>query len=335
MRNCLAIGIVSFERPRLTQRCIDSIREAAQVPYRIYIADNGSASAEARSFMARWEEDKDVILVRLGTNGGPSAGRNAVLDAMEARHEFVAMLDNDVIVLSNWDTAALQALGEGYDVVCPKLLSADLRRVDRGPTRPWPERWLVHPEYVGRGCDRHDPLIASRTEVEVFPGVAIFRTSVFDRAGRYDPGIWIAEDYELAFRAAAAGVRICYEPTCEIVHDHGFDPTYEKARHDPEREVKAHLLFWQKHGKLLLSPSALRFYCHLVEKAEPMWIPKTGRFDKIGTRLWRRIVRQYYQRRYGEVWSSLSEGEAVTAEIRARIEGKTRPRSAAAPLRER
>lgn len=319
MDNRLAIAIVTFERPSVTQRCIDSIRRATQTPYVIYLADNGSRSAEALSSMDRWKRDNDIVLLRLPTNGGPSVGRNVILERVRGRHDFVATLDNDCIVLSDWNTAALAALHDGYDVVCPKLLSHDLTRVERGPTRPWPVSWLVHPEYVGRGCGRHDPLVSSRTDVGVFPGVAVFRTSVFDRAGLFDPRIWLGEDYELAFRAVAVGARICYEPTCEIVHDHVFDPAYEQVRHDPCRALASHFVIWQKHRKLLLSPAALRLYCRLAKNAEPMWIPKQNRFDKLGARLRRRIVRKYLCKRYGEVWASLREGQRMTLEVAAEL----------------
>jgi GT2 family glycosyltransferase len=311
----MAIGIVSYERPRITQRCIDSIRATSKIPYHIYIADNGSPSQMTKYQLAIWEKQEDITVIRLDMNKGPAGGRNPILDMVSDRHEVIAMLDNDCIVLNGWDSSAGEAIAAGCDVVCPKLLETDMQTVQRGPTRPWPGEETVHPEYIGRGGSRYAPEVNNRQKIDLFPGTAIFKTSVFRRVGFYDANLWIAEDYDLSFRATAAGICICYEPECEIVHDHVFDMEYEKVRTDPSKSLISHIVMWGKHRKLLLSPSSLRLYHYLVKNNVPMWTTKKRGAGNLIARIRRRALGEYFCRRYGEVWASKEEGARITEKI--------------------
>jgi GT2 family glycosyltransferase len=319
--NGIAIGIISCERGATTQRCLDSIRATTRLPYHIYIVDNGSRSDSTRPYLDRWQREKDITVRRLERNYGPSVARNCIIEMAEKKHDIFAMLDNDIIVLDRWDVAALAAIDRGFDVVQPKFLNPDRKTVGRGPTRPWDGDWLVHPEYLGRGLHRHSPEVGSQQTVQIFAGTAIIRARVLESVGGYDPRIWAAEDYDLAYRAAAAGFVACYEPECEMVHDHGYDFEYDQMRFDPERALTSHSILWEKHQRLLLPPAALRFYLYLVENRKPMFIPHKKMADALLARVWRRVVHFYFFRRYGEVWPSRELGETVTEDLRRRLPG--------------
>ena len=62
-----------------------------------------------------------------------------------------------------------------------------------------------------------------------------------------------------------------------MVHDHGYDFEYDQMRFDPLRALVSHALLWEKHKRLLLPHSDMRFYLYLVENNRPMFIPhKSG-----------------------------------------------------------
>ena len=88
----------------------------------------------------------------------------------------------------------------------------------------------------------------------------------------------MAEDYDLSFRVEKKGLSITYEPECEMIHDHGFDPQYDVNRFDHKRESLAHIVLWEKHQRLLLPPSALRFYRFLIRHGMPSWTLHEGAF---------------------------------------------------------
>ena len=317
--NTIAIGIVSFERGQVTQRCIDSIRSTIKLPYHIYIADNGSRTEETKNKLKTWEQQSDISLIRLESNLGPSAGRNAVLKMAIGQNHVFAMLDNDIIVLDGWDSSALNAIQEGFDIVQPKLLSLNTKSVIRGPTRPWKKSIHIHPEYIGRGSSRYAPEINHRKRVELFGGTKIIRTRVFEVIGWYDPHIWVGEDYDLAFRASAAGFAACYEPKCEMIHDHPFDLDYEQIRGNPKNHLVSHIYMWEKHSRALLSPSSIKLYYYLVKRDKTLFIRRKATVENILERVLRKIIVYYFRQKYGEIWKSYNEAEIAVNKLKLEL----------------
>src|SRR5262249_37853345 len=123
--NQIAIGLVSFERGKLTQRCIDSIRQTSKTPYHIYIIDNESRCETTKLYLHRWRQERDITLEVLDRNYGPATARNRIIEIAGEHHEIFAILDNDIIALNGWDVAARACLSDGFDVVQPKLLNPD------------------------------------------------------------------------------------------------------------------------------------------------------------------------------------------------------------------
>ena len=111
------------------------------------------------------------------------------------------------------------------------------------------------------------------------------------------------------------GIKICYEPRCEIVHDHGFDLEYEKVRTDILNNLISHIVSWKKHKKLLLPPSSLRLFYFLFKHNIPMWVSKKNMLPSFITQIQRRVLNEYFNRRYGVIWPSIEEGERVTKKI--------------------
>lgn len=314
----LAIGIISCDRGSLTQRCLDSIRACTRTPYRIYLLDNGSSDEQILRLLDEWEASPDVTLFRLPENLGPSAGRNTILRDALARHELFAMLDNDIVVLDGWDQAARKALAAGFDAIQPKLLKKGGTIVDRGPTDPAPEPWCVYPVWIGMNSPRDAPEVSRRRTNATFGGTSILRAEIYRRVGLYDERLWVVEDIELGFRAAAAGFRFGYEPECEMIHDHQCDLAYEIRRTDLRTRLVAHLVLWDDYQKLFLPPDALFFYARLVRRGEPLFlmdIPKWS-LRGISRRIARRCLWRYLHMRYGDRWPSRQAGAAATDWLR-------------------
>jgi GT2 family glycosyltransferase len=319
----LAVGIVSCGRGALTQRCLDSVRNVTQTGFHIFLVDNGSSDRDTLSRLDAWESDPDVTLVRLSENLGPAAARNVIVERAGGRYGAIAMLDNDIVVCEGWDRAALAALEAGFDAVQPKLLAPDGRTVDRGPTRARQPSWLLNPEYLHRGAQRDAADVNQRMALSVFGGTAIVRSEVYRKTGGYDPRIWVNEDHEFALRAVKNGCCICYEPRCEMIHDHVFDPQYDAVRTDLRRQLVSHLVIWDLHRKLSLSPYTLNFHLHLHLRQEPLFLPAAGRWSASGIarRVERRVRQRLFRLRYSDVWASVGEGELATEHLRAVLAG--------------
>ena len=316
----VAIGVVSFERAKVTRHCIESI--AACTPadrYRLYLVDNGSRSADVVQLLQWCRQRPEIIVQVLDTNYGPAHARNCILQMIGTSADVVVFLDNDIIALEGWLQAGLAALEAGADLVQPKLLHRDGRTVERGPTRVRADPLAANPEYLGIGLDTDDPLVNLAGEAAIVGTAGIARRDVFDKVGVYDARLHIGEDFDLSYRARAAGLRLRYAPECALIHDHGFDLAYDQERGRLEKYLTAHVVFWRKHQKALLSPRYLQWYAWLHAHGEPMYMPLTQRWRTVARRLRRRWVRRWCMMRYPNHWQSLDRAEAATQALAHRL----------------
>jgi GT2 family glycosyltransferase len=307
----LAVGVVSLDRAALTRRCIESL-DAVSGSLQLVVADNGSSEPDALQLLDELERRANTTVIRLDRNLGPAAGRNAILDHLPEGTDAIAFADNDIQFLAGWDCAARSALSEGWDVVQPKLLFAGAQRVQRGPTRSWPEDYLIDPQFLGVDADRNAPEVSERAELETFAGNSIVSLRVFREVGRLDERLWAGEDYDLALRARQRGMRILYEPRCEWIHDHVYTPDYDRVRYDMRRVLQAHVVLWHKHRKLFLGPGQVRLWCRLIRSNEPLFLERSLRPRPLFLRLRRKILRGVMKR---SRWRSVEEGARATARI--------------------
>ena len=315
----LAVVIVSFERGELTRRCIESVRREATVDYHIFLVDNGSRGEATRPLLDQWEREADITLIRLPENLGPSSGRNHALRRIDASFSHIALLDNDIVALPGWDRAAIDALDGEFDLIQPKLLEADLLRVERGPNVARSGGLDANPHFIGRGAARNAPEVSRRGPCEIVGTGIVMRREVYERVGELDDRLQIGEDFDYSYRARALGFRLGYVPECELIHDHGFDLGYDQERSRVEKYLRAHLILWQKHGKALLSPAYLCWYSWLHFHDEPMYLPPGSRLRTLPQRLRRRWARWRCMNRHANVWGSREEADGATAELAGRL----------------
>ena len=315
----LAIGIVAYRRGAMTRRCIDSIRATARIPYHIYLADNGSEDDATRSFLESCEHSPDISLLRLSQNYGPAAGRNRILERALDAHEIVAMLDNDIVVLPGWDEAAVASIRRGFDLVQPKLLRADGKTVERGPTEFRQNPLPASPRYLGLGAPRHAPEVSRRAPAAIVGGTGIVAAAVYRALGGYDERLHVGEDFELSFRARGAGFRLGYEPDCEMIHDHGFDHEYDEMRQDLEGILRSHVILWGLHRKAILCPRYLRWFGWLYRHGEPMYLKRTRSLRMLLRRLRRRLMMTYFMWFFPSAWTDVADVEQCTREYADRL----------------
>ncbi|MFM9995479.1 MAG: glycosyltransferase family 2 protein [Phycisphaerales bacterium] len=153
----------------------------------VVIVDN--ASRPPPEPPARLANGMAVRVISLSTNGG-AASRNVGVGESAPRAEWVVMLDDDSYPA---DTGFLRRLGR------------------------------MHPDVAAVSADIYLPGLARREsgglpEVFVGCGVAI-RRKVFLDLGGYDAAFgYYAEEYDLAARMIAAGLRIVFDPWFRVEH---------------------------------------------------------------------------------------------------------------------
>lgn len=316
----IAIGIVSYERGELTRRCIESIRACTpEGTYHIYLVDNGSQSSDARVMLDWCRDGSDMTVRTLDKNYGPSYARNIILEMIEADFSIVAFFDNDIVCLPGWSNAAWRAVENGADLIQPKLLNGDGHTVERGPTKVRDNPLAANPHYLGIGLESADPIVNNPAEAVIVGTASIIRREVFDRIGEYDNRLHIGEDFDHSYRARAAGFSLRYVPDCVLIHDHGFDFTYDQERGRVVKYLNAHVFFWRKHHKALLSPQYVCWYSWLHFHNEPMYMESKNKWRTAHRRILRRFARSVCMFRYPDGWQSHSAANVATERLAAKL----------------
>ena len=146
--------------------------------------------------------------IRLPTNRGPAAARNAGLESVSTA--LVAFVDTDVDLGEGW----LDALLPHFDdpqvaLVAPRVASR------RGSTT------LAHYEAVRSPLDlgTEPARIAAGTRVSYVPGAALVaRRDAVRAIGGFDESLRVGEDVDMVWRLIAAGHRCRYEPASTVHH---------------------------------------------------------------------------------------------------------------------
>ncbi len=105
----VSIVIPAFNQAEITAQCIASIRAHTQVPYRVFLVDNGSQPPLAPAY----EGMEHVTVIRSESNRGFAAGVNL---GMARARGHVVLLNNDTLVPEGWLEGLLSVLEEHPDV---------------------------------------------------------------------------------------------------------------------------------------------------------------------------------------------------------------------------
>lgn len=167
---------------------VASVLDQGYRPLEALLVDDGSTDGSADVATRLAAPGTPVRLVRLATNQGPAAARNAGLRA--AQGEFVTFLDADDLMVA--DRLALQIAYLAAHPAVDAVVGLADNVLEPGVVPP---AWF---RSVGAGV---------RTGYAYATSVLAHRR-VFDRVGGFDPALRVGEDTDWMLRARAAGIRI-------------------------------------------------------------------------------------------------------------------------------
>ena len=209
-----SIVIPHRNRCDLLERVLQSVA-AQRLPngaeVEVIVVDNGSTDTSASAARAR-----GARVIELGCNRGVGSALNRGI--VQARGEWVAVLNNDVELAPDWlallcrrarEAAAWFATGKVLDASCKDRIDGAGDAVCRGGAA-----WRL-------GHGRPDGPAFARPRPTYFPSATatLFRRDLFDRAGLFDESFFAyLEDVDLGMRSAALGCRGVYVPEAEAWH---------------------------------------------------------------------------------------------------------------------
>ncbi len=189
MSDGLVSVVIPFYNPGVyLAEAVASVLGQAYRPLEVLLVDDESTDGSADVAARLAGSAAPVRLLRLATNQGPAAARNAGLRA--SRGDFVTFLDADDLMVADRlvvQTAHLRA----HPTVDAVVGLAD-NVLEPGVVPPVWLRWVgtgAHPGYA-------------------YAMSVLTHRRVFDRVGLFDPALRVGEDTDWMLRARAAGVRI-------------------------------------------------------------------------------------------------------------------------------
>lgn len=204
----ITIVVTSFERPKLLERCLNSIdMYYPQLP--LIIADN-SRSPHPDS-------------IELAYNCGASKARNSALKQVETK--YVLMLEDDCILTDKTDIQCLIDVAESNcaSVVGPRIVERDTNEY----------------RYQGNFNSRHgvifiEPLELNRVmdvhKVDMTSQIILLNVKDVINAGCWCDKLNVFEHFEFFYRLKQFQMKTVYTTKTEILHYHDPIKVYEPQR---------------------------------------------------------------------------------------------------------
>lgn len=205
------IIIPNYNGARHLQALLPTIIAQTQAPARVLVVDNGSVDESLSTVQGTAE------VLPLTTNYGFAYAVNRGIEAADT--EFVAILNNDVLLHPEWLARLEESLDETQaDFACPLLASGTVTGMADG----------AYDLLSRSGCALRAlhgaPLATVKREVRrriQFPPMtaALFRRGLFDKVGLLDESFEsYLEDVEFGLRAAGHGSFGYWEPRAYATH---------------------------------------------------------------------------------------------------------------------
>lgn len=231
----LSIILPTWNNSWWTVQAVRAVRERTRLPYEIIWIDNGSTDEEHIAALAEFQRKPDYVSERYARPLGFPRAINAGLRRATGSH--IALLNNDVQVLPDWDTELVAAVEKGGGAAGPVAIQpAGWQAIQEHPwlgIPPGSDAWAVH-TYLRRYWAGKFREVPERPEDPRWrPILAFFCTvlplSVVQQVGMLDEqfGWGFGDDDDYAIRLRRAGYKLWLCPGAVVCH--ALSQTISKA----------------------------------------------------------------------------------------------------------
>lgn len=186
---------------------VRSVLDGSRVPDEIVVVDQ---SARADESLGGWDGGCEIRQVR-SSESGLSRARNLGFEI--ARHEMVAIVDDDMVVTATWLTELVAGRRERSDIVTGRVLRAPAE-VGRVPV---PDAALVTSDRacVHRGVGARDPVPGAGL---LLPRSAVLAVGGYDERMGAGTAFGGGEDNDLGLRLLESGAPVRHVPDAVALH---------------------------------------------------------------------------------------------------------------------
>ena len=231
----VGIAIINYKTYQKTIECIDSIRDGLQIPYKIYLLDNGSENESAEVLRRTYENAADVRLIIEEKNHGYARGNNICIGEMRQDGcEIGIISNNDILCTPDSIEKLVEDLEENekYLLVGPKILNHMGEFQKSVKIRKYKAtEYLKKSTYFAKFFKKESAAeeenvkkIENLTTVAWVSGAFFaFDVEKFAEIEDFDPTTFLFfEEYILAEKAAKKGYRLGYDPQAVVYHYHAY-----------------------------------------------------------------------------------------------------------------
>jgi len=158
----VSVVIAAYNAAHFIERGIRSVLEQTHPILEVLVVDDASTDSTASVVRQIASQHKNIMLIQLGSNGGPSAARNAGLNA--ARGDWIGILDADDAFLNDriehmvetgrlLDADIVIDAFRSYDFATGKIGSSALGDDSRGPQLVSVNEYVMHARPFGDEAD--------------------------------------------------------------------------------------------------------------------------------------------------------------------------------------
>lgn len=206
----VSIGITCYNARATIRRALASALAQDWDDIEVLIADDASTDGSAELVTKLIAGEPRARQIRLKTNGGPAAARNAIIAA--ARGDFLAFFDDDDESLPGRVAAQVEAIRDFEAEQGPVLVAcyaAGERLYPNGYVKPMPaigaEEIRPHGPILADYLLFHRKLPGWRYNSGTPTCALMARTALFRRLGGFDAALRRVEDVDFAVRLALDG----------------------------------------------------------------------------------------------------------------------------------
>jgi GT2 family glycosyltransferase len=227
----ISIIVCTRDRPAILRECLEALQKVTYDPVEILVVDNAPTDDATRQVVGAFLQTDPRIRYTCEPRPGLSRARNH--GVAEAKFDFLAFTDDDIVVDSGWPAALAAGFAADAEAACITGLVA-ARSLDSASERYFDSRYSWGEVFEPRRYD----LIEHRDRSKLYPfSAGIFgtganfavRREVVDGLGGFDqllgagaPGRG-GEDLDMFLRIILAGRRLCYVPSALVWHRHRAD----------------------------------------------------------------------------------------------------------------
>ncbi|MEM8705400.1 MAG: glycosyltransferase family A protein [Actinomycetota bacterium] len=239
----VSVIVPTYNRYERLLRVVDALeaQDVGDRDYEIVIVSDGSSDGTDEKVPPQLSERARLLTQ---PNGGPAVARNTGIEASTG--ELLVFIDDDVVPEPHCVRTHIEiheASAERRVVIGPLLTPTT---VELSPYVTWEQR-MLYKQYDAMAEGHY-----SATARQFYTGNASMRRSLLDEFGGFDPAFRRAEDVELGYRLANAGVPFEFEMGAEAYHfaERSFDSWLGIASAYGRNDV----LFWRDGGQAWLIP---------------------------------------------------------------------------------